>query len=306
MRIKILSIILLVTIAGLFNSCDKDPELLPGNKPPLVTDVSSILVRNYVNRIFIDLIGREPLDAEMDSNVAYLKQHELSEEARIELISRLQSDSTFIPGDSSYRDAYYHRFYQLTKVKMIEGTTDLEIFSKRGSFIRRIFIDSINGDSSNIAKNRVKLEKLEVILDIEEEYKYGVIGTGEIFIRLIDNWFYDQININTFNTVNSSFDHLFYRLPTSSEMDNAMTMIDDNISTVILGQQGQNKGDYLQIITNSREFFEGMITWAYLSLLYREPTTNEVEDIMQTFYVNNDFQQVQQYIMATDEYANFY
>jgi len=68
---------------------------------------------------------------------------------------------------------------------------------------------------------------------------------------------------------------------------------------------GQTKGDFLHIVTTSREFYEGMIIWAYLNLLARFPTSAETSALMNDFYTDHDFQNVQKKIMVTNEYANF-
>ena len=39
------------------------------NNPPYYNEVSDVLINNYINRIYIDLIGREPLDAEMEPEI---------------------------------------------------------------------------------------------------------------------------------------------------------------------------------------------------------------------------------------------
>ena len=141
-------------VVFLLSTCKKDAELISGNKPPPVDDVPTLLVKNYVHSLYIDLIGREPLKSELDADVAFLRDSALSRNARIILIERLQSDESFVQGDSSYKDAYFHRFYQQVKVKMIEGTTDVDIENKTGSFTRQITIDSITGDSTHIASFR--------------------------------------------------------------------------------------------------------------------------------------------------------
>ncbi len=288
-----------------FSSCKKDALLVPDNDPPDYSDVPTVLIENYVNRIYIDLIGREPLDLEMEADVQLLKDNLLDVPTRLDIITRLQSDTSFVAGDSSYKHAYYYRFYQSTKAKMLEGTSDGEILQDIGNLYFAITVDSLLGDSIAIANDRLALEKLESILKIHIQYREDSIEISEVFFRLCNNSFYDQINMNTFNFVNASFDNLFYRFPTDNELYTGMAMVDDNTPGIILGESGENKGDYLTILTQSGEFFQGMITWAYLQLVAREPDAAEVDAIMQTFYYDHDFQKVQQVIMITDEYANF-
>jgi hypothetical protein len=59
------------------------------------------------------------------------------------------------------------------------------------------------------------------------------------------------------------------------------------------------------LLTGINEFEEGMIRWAYKSLLSRDPNSAEVIDLLDDFQNNNDIQTVQKKILITDEYAGF-
>jgi hypothetical protein len=295
----------------LFSACEKDPAFVDGNEPPNPDNVPTVLIENYVNRMFIDLIGREPLDAEMDSAVTFLKENDLNVEAREAIIERLQTDTAFIEGDTSYLYAYYQRFYDISKARIIEGEGDAEIYEQINLFERTFLVDSLNGDTIppgnfiSSAQAALEIEKLEDVLFIKRQYRGDSIEIDEIFRRLCNNYVYDEINMNTFNFIRATFDNLFYRFPTDAEFASAWEMCEKNQSANVLGVNGQTKGDFLRIMTTSREFYEGMITWAYLNLLARFPTSEEVSSMMSDFYADHDFQKVQKKIMVTNEYANF-
>ena len=86
-----------VLVLSLFaTSCDKDPEIIGDNDAPHYDEISTLLVRNYVNRVYIDLIGREPLDVEMEADVEFLKANDLAHSARDSIIIKLQTDTSFI------------------------------------------------------------------------------------------------------------------------------------------------------------------------------------------------------------------
>ena len=76
--------------AVLFVGCKKETIIIDGNNPPFYDKVPTIKIQNYVNRIFIDLIGREPLDSEMDENVDYLRKNNLSKDSRSVIIKKLK------------------------------------------------------------------------------------------------------------------------------------------------------------------------------------------------------------------------
>ena len=71
------------------------------------------------------------------------------------------------------------------------------------------------------------------------------------------------------------------------------------------GQSANDKEGFTHIISNTREFYEGVILWSYLTLLARNPSTQETDFLMQSFYFDYDLQYVQREIMKTNEYAHF-
>ena len=296
----ILSFIILVLF-----SCKKDDVLIGNNDAPYYGGVPTVLVEFYVNRVFIDLIGREPFDEEMENEVAFLRSYDLSMEVRDSLIIKLQTDTTYIPGDSSYKFAYYHRMYEILKVRMLEGASNAEINQYSSNAYQRYVVDSIAGDMLNAYKQLLAFHNLQDVIKSELQYYNGIIGIKEIHRRMIFNGVYDEINMNVFNYINAVFDNLLFRYPTLFEFDESYKMISDNTPQILLGQSGQSKYDFADIVCDSRGFYEGVIQWAYLTLLARVPTSEEVDKLMNKFYYDYDFQYIQRQIMISDEYAHF-
>ena len=289
--------------------CRKSDEAqnlyIPNNNAPYYDRIPTVLVKNYVNRLFIDLIGREPLDVEMDEEVSRLKAASLSFQARDSLIMKLQFDTTFREGDSSYNAAYFNRLYELFKVKMLEGASDGDILRERGLIYGNLIRDSLSGNYYNLGISWDKIRKLDDVLDIDDDLREDSIEVKDAFARLLDNAVYDRINMNTFNFLRASFNDLFGRYPTQSEFDNGFDIVEYNKPAIIFGQYAQNKSEYIQVLVSSKEFYEGLVRWTYIGLLSREPDTYEVDEAMQTFYYDHDLPALQRTILITDEYANF-
>ena len=111
--------------------------------------------------------------------------------------------------------------------------------------------------------------------------------------------------MNTFNFINAAFDNLLFRYPTQYEFDEVYKIIEDNTAQIVLGGSVNNKGDFTHLICNTKEFYEGTIVWCYGTLLARNPTTEETAVLMETYFLDKDFQKMQRAIMKTDEYAHF-
>jgi len=287
------------------SSCKKDILVIDDNNPPVYSAIPTVLIENYINRIYIDLIGREPLDSEMLIDVQYLRDNDVSIESRDSLIYKLQFDTLYIEGDESYQLAYFHRIYDMVKVRLIEGASNGDISFYMSNHYADYEVDSVAGNLIEAQKNLLKYYRLSAIIDSELDYYNNIIDIKEMHKRMIYNSIYDQINMNTFNFVNAAFDNLLFRYPTQNEFNNSYFMIEDNQPFTIFGYSGSNKLDFTNLICDSREFYEGIIQWTYLTMLARIPTSIERDFLMNDFYITTDFQKLQRFIMTTDEYAHF-
>jgi len=276
-----------LTIFLLF-SCKKETIVLTENQPPIVNNVPAIKIENYINRLFIDLLGREPLDSEMSAEVATLRAADLSTEARTALIIKLQTNTDFIEGDTSYQRAYHQHIYNLAKVRCMEGASEAEIGMALST--ADLFEDSLR--LLKVFSSRTELQMSEITIE-------------EMFGRMIYNKVYDEINMNTTNFVNASFDNLLWRFPTNTEFQAGFNMCEFQIEEQLFGETGTNRQDYVDIFINSREMFEGLIIWVYQQALQRTPTTEETFILLEDFYTHRDIREIQKVVMVTDEYANF-
>ena len=77
------------------SSCKREDNIIPNNNAPYYGEIPTLLLENYVNRCYIDLLGREPLDDEMIEDVQFLRDNEVTVESRDQLLYKLQFDTTF-------------------------------------------------------------------------------------------------------------------------------------------------------------------------------------------------------------------
>ena len=281
-----IGLFMLLLIAG---ACTRrETIVVPDNEAPTVNNIPAIRIENYVNRLFIDLLGREPLDDELEREVDALRTADLATDARLALIQKLQTDTSPIEGDTTYTHAYHNHLYNLAKVRTLEGASDPEI-------------DDVLGGLAD----PVEIAKLQAVKASRQQLREGEIGIEEMFARMIDNKVYDIINMNTFNFVRASFDNLFWRFPTDAEFDAGFAMVEYSQTQELLGETGSNRQEYVQILTQSGEMFEGLVIWVYRQLLARVPTTAETVAVLEDFYQHRDLKIVQQTVMVTDEYAGF-
>jgi len=134
----------ILLISLLIVGCKKDEaQIFTDNDAPYYDKVPSVKVRNYVNRLFIDLLGREPLDVEMDQETATLQADNVSKTSREALINKLMQDNEFRDGDTSYTLTYHKRLHELAKIRFLEGISDESLRESAGIERSGEYSDSI-------------------------------------------------------------------------------------------------------------------------------------------------------------------
>jgi hypothetical protein len=290
----------------LFCACSKTTErIVPNNEAPYYDGIPTVLIENYVNRIYIDLLGREPIDSEMVIQVQFLRDGSLSMNSRSELIQRLQTDTQPAAGDSSYTSVYFKRLYEQMKVRLIEGASDGYMQGEIGIIRFGATVDSLNGDTAAYNRKMAEIAKFQRVIDSQWHYRAGNFNLDSMCAYMVNNPVYDFINMNSFNFINATFDNLYFRFPSQSEFERAYQMVDGSQPASLFGMSGTHKDDYINIIVAQREFWQGLIVWAYKTMLARDPNTTELYEAMKQLYVNRNFHETLRLILMTDEYANF-
>jgi hypothetical protein len=310
MRSLLMILVVFVSIVG----CKKETEtvVFSNNNIPAYSEVPTILVENYVNRVYIDLIGREPTDIEMSSDVTALESADLSADARIALVQKLMNSEVYIEGDSSYSHAYHQKFYDDNKARFLDGMSEGEVVEQYQLYYGISVQDSLAGNMLAYEVNRNEANKVKAVIDSKYLLRTEEIMVDDMCKSMCYNVIYDNLHMNTFNYINATFDDLFFRFPTDAELDEAYEPIeqapsseDPDLTGYLFGEVFSNKDEYINVLTRTAEFSEGMIRWAYQSLLSREPTSAEVYFLLPTFNNGQNIKAVQQSIIIGDEYAGF-
>ena len=279
--------------------------VIDGNTPYSTFNISDIKIENYVNRLYIDIIGREPLDEELVAEVNRLKAGGLKRETRDSIIYKLMMDTTYRENEFSYKAAFVQNLYNHAKVRCLEAVADGEIELQIGILKFGALQDSLEGNWDGFYQKQNEIRRYASTLDSRENLYNGLINYHQMYAFMIDNGIYDKINMNTFNFVRASFDQLVWRLPTTEEFDNGFNMIEYNQPSELFGSLGSDKNDYVRIMTESDEMLEGMVIWSYQVLLSRFPSGAEIVTLLPEYIETKDINRVMAQILVTDEYANF-
>ncbi|MBM3439074.1 MAG: hypothetical protein FJX91_08090 [Bacteroidetes bacterium] len=300
--IRLVYIVIVVSFLGCKTT---ETVQVKNNQPSNYKGVSTLRIENYVQRMFIDLIGREATDIERISFTNQLKKAELHDSCRRRLVNILLFDTTYRVGDSSYRHAFAQRIYNLSKARFLEGASDPDIAKFIGNLNFAITISRLNGDSIGVYRYIDQRIKYVNLLNSRSALKNNTKDYRNMCAVMMNNSIFDQINMNSFNFINAVFDNCLNRNPSQSEFDRSYQIIHYNEPAIIFYRWAANKNEYCDAIVNSDAFHEAQIRWFYFVLLQREATTAEVSALFYTFYQNHQIEQVIQKLISGDEYAQF-
>ncbi len=300
-RILYLTFIIALSSAIFFSSCKKDPLLIDnhidttitGNNPPPYNGISELQIKLYINKLYVDLIGRQPSSQELNDQFTFLKINNLSVSSRGIIADELLGNSDF-----------YNRLFDLTSADMTNGIDTVDINDEITQYYYFIYYDSINGLTQNLPYYYAELLRFNKLNSCASDLMNNTITLREFYRVFIDNYFYDQVNMGTENFVKGSFDDLYLRAPTTSELQYAGSMV-DGASTTLFDQSGTSKGDYELIMVNSPEFTEGFIRKCYRQYLLRNPTSGEMGLETQALNVSLDWKTMIKNLVSKDEYAGF-
>jgi len=287
-----------------FAACKPEEIVFPDNPVPPYDEISTILVQNYVNRMYIDLIGREPTDLEMERDVALMEADSLSMEIRLTVMNELMTGSDSLDG-TTYRTLYHEKLYTDLKARFLEGASDAILNERYGLARGMAITDSLNGNWEGYAINQANAERLLAVLECPVALELQEIEVRDACARMMWNDVYDQINMNSFNFVNASFDDLYQRFPTQAEFDVSYNIIEYNQPNLIFGFSANDKPSYIEALVWNPEWNEGMVRWQFRSFLARDPSDAEVLEAVDEFGLNNLTADIQRYILQSDEYAGF-
>lgn len=272
-----------------FASCKKDKEILvDGNTAPPDGTISNVIKENYVNKTYISLLGRKPVASELSAGLTVLNQNNLSPANRIQFLDDVLSK----PG-------YNQRLYDIAVADLLNNLDTAQVSQMIYVFGLLLTDPQYQQQWPQIQAEKTKLELLKSSVADLEAGTLDVIGLHQ---RCINNYFYDQLNMGTENFVVSMFQHFLYRYPTQNELDEGKKIV-DGFSGVLFLQTGNNKNDFIQIFFGSTNYFEGQVRDLYKRYLFREPTSTESAEQAADYKSLKDYQELQKFILSTNEYV---
>jgi hypothetical protein len=267
-------------------ACSKQEiVLIEGNTPPQEQLVTSAMKLNYINKLYITLLGRKATATEVDAGLITLGDKALQAQRAL-LINNL----------TAHPEAAF-QLYEVARNDFLDGV-DTATIQREYQFILAQLNLATGTYREYLLLEQKRLSRLRSV-------PYGLladtISMAEMHRRIVDNAFYDEINMGTENFVVASFQNFLFRYPTQVELREASNMI-GGVAGYLFFTNGSSKADFLQLFFSSDDYLEGQVIDLYKKYLFRNPASSEMVSMTLAYSQHGDYAALQTQILASDAY----
>ena len=272
----------------LISACQPEVEIIriPDNDVIPDETVPPIIRENYINKLYIGLLGRKPSDTEKQQALALLDRDNTAVDDRKSIIETIIQSEDF-----------GRRMYDIGRAEMLNNLDTAEI-----TFQIYVFNEAKKDPQYEpfLPLLEQELTKLTLLKRLPQDMQAGIANRIEMHRRMAFNFFYDEINMGSQNFVLSLFEYFLGRYPTMAEEQTAIDMV-DGFGGVIFGQEGHAKSDFLDIFLASTDYFEGQVVDVYQDFLLRDPVSTEIEEAVKIYRQSQDYGEMLKVVLSKDE-----
>ena len=273
----------------ILSSCKKEDEveLIPNNIAPPDETIEQVTLSNYVNKLYIGILGRKATDSENTAGLKIITDGNASIASRTELVNLVLANSEY----------YTNEFYKM-RADYLDGADSADMQQ-----VVETFTFALTTTTNELYKEffQTAIDGIEPLMSLEDDLKNGQKNTIEAHKIIVNNYIYDELNMGSENFIVSLFQNFLLRYPTTSELESGKNIV-DGASDIIFLTTANSKSELIDIFFNSTSYFEGQVRINFLRFLYREPTASEVSTLTSLYISNKDYKALQTYILTTDEY----
>ena len=280
-------ILLFLFFILIISSCTKiEDVIVGGNTHPTDPTIENTVIENYVNKLYISTIGREPTKIEFDDNFETLREVNLSQQSREIVIDKVLDKAE-----------YFNNLFKIESANILNGV-DTAMINERYYLYKYFLMNASGFDRIYIG---YEFERLSVLKQALPDFNAGIITNTELYKRMVNNNFFDEINMGTENFVVAMFQHFLLRYPTGAEVENAKTMVDDGNATVFF-ETGNGKDDFISIFFSSDGYYTGQTSILCNRYLFRNPSSEESVNYSLDYINTDDYKNLQKRILSTNEF----
>jgi len=271
----------------IISSCTKIEDVIVVDNilPPDYT-IENTTIENYINKLYISTIGREPTEIEFSNDFSILRESDISLESREIVIDGILN-----------KEEYYNNLFKLESEHLLLGLDTADI--NQNIHVLTVLLGTAHGlDSIYFVDALERMLKLQEVLP---GLGNGTISNMEMHKRMVNNNMYDEINMGTENFVISMFQSFFGRYPTTSELENGKLMVNDNNASVFF-IPGNGKEDFINIFIESDEYYTGQTKILFNRYLFRDPNSEESVNYSLDYINSQNYKLLQRRILSTNEF----
>lgn len=262
------SILFTTSLALLLSSCTKQElELVKGNNPPPDSTQNKNVRREFIDKAFIILTGREADNNELNWSDSLLLADNFTNESKEIVVNYITSLPDFLNNE-----------YQFNIINHLDGAVnDNDIAGDIA------VLDLLLMDNSYAFFHPVLLYEKNRLIALQQakpKFLNNEIGWQELYKTTINTRYFDDLNMGSLNFVIAAYQLFYQRNPTQTEIAASVAMI-DGVNSVLYSQNGSSKDEFLDIFFNQPAFYEGQVKILFNRLLLRVPNTEE-----QSYYTN--------------------
>ncbi|MEM6347292.1 MAG: hypothetical protein AAF927_25605 [Bacteroidota bacterium] len=274
---------------GFLMACQPEGQLVivPDNTAPPDLSVPEVLQENYINKLYITLLGRKPTDIEAFAAKTKLTQGEVSQAARQEVIEQIV-----------VQPEYLQRTYDIARAEILLNLDTFEI--TQNIYFYTALLDSPAYEPF-YPLIEFEINRMEELKGVPSALLNASLTRIEMQRRMVNNLFYDQINMGSQNFVLAMFEYFLGRYPTEAELTTSIAMV-DGATVVLFGKEGYDKQDFLDLFFESDDYYEGQVINIYQDFLFREPDSQEMSSETVAYRQDQNYENLLKRILSTDEY----
>ena len=275
----------------IISSCTKIEDVIIGdNTLPPDNTIENTTIETYINKLYISIIGREPIESEFTTDFTTLREADVSQESREIVIDGILN-----------KDEYYNNLFKLECEHLLLGldTADINL----NIHVLNVLLTTAQG--LELLYFEDALERMLKLQEVLPGLGDGTISNMEMHKRMVNNNMYDEINMGTENFVISMFQSFMQRYPTLSELENGKLMVNDNNASVFF-IPGNGKVDFINIFIESDEYFTGQTNILFNRYLFRDPTSEESINFSLDYINSQDYKLLQRRILSSNEFVGIW
>lgn len=280
--------ILFLSVFFLITSCQKDEIIVPDNTAPPDGTVSQLVIETYINKCYISLLGRKPTAQEETAAKATL----------LDDLSVANRKAVLAPVLASTE--YREKTFDTETIRLLTLPYDPAEVQLWIDIYTDLLDDPLYAGFQNLLL--AEIERMETLQALPQQVAEGSVTRAQMHRTLIDNFFYDQLNMGSFNFVVSMYNHFLFRDPTDAETDAGIVMV-DGFTSVAFYQNGDSKEDFINHFFASDDYHEGVVREVFLRHLFREPTTEEMNYHTVRYLNSGSFEELLKDVLSLDEYV---